>query len=883
MGSLKIQASLDSKGVISGLKDIGKGLGNIEEEADAAARSLGKMLQDRNASTNYRKQLSQLQRTIQDLTITYRELSAEEKNSEFGKTLKGRIDEMTDTASRWKDAITDVQTTIQRGASDTLYWDASLQGISLVTSAAQTLSGVIGLTTGDTQKMIKAMTAIQTLQGVLTFAQQMQNALQGQSALMKVIIGLRNKMAASMGLEYGAAKKAAAAHIQEEMVQQRLIVTKNEAVLAENALLTAKERAVIQSRINTANIKLETLAREKEAVATVEMTAAQKALLAVKMAGPYVLIAAAVTAVTVALLKATKMQREMNKLQKEAGKNAGELIGQYKLLQIQYESLTSDEEKSRFFEKNKSALEDLVGPLEDVNELDRVFIEQQDKVIELLLKRSMVMAMQQKYTEAWSDVFDEYAKNMVKEGDVLKTGKLSKYGIDIEKEYGNMVTANGFGIRGNITTAVNPHATKETAEEVNKQMLKYLEENNPFIQWIKDALPEAMKELEEIEERMKRKKRGGDDDAIKAAEGSLADYKKRLNEVSAALENMSVDDEKYKETLVKKIELQKEYNAALDKTKKVARDLRNANYEPLPVVGKQITPSGVTSGLPKGETVMVRVGIDREQLRKEYNAALQSINTIKEDFSIGIIDQEQAQREIDAVNITLKKYGLGPIPVDIEVPNAKLEKLKDAISNIGTIGGIGNIYTSFRDLGEAIDDAKDGVEGFFTAFDTVIRGIQAAIGVVEAFTNVTKLMGKASKAAAADAATENAAVAANTGEHAANAVAKVFSSNAALGIAGIAVAAALAGLVIAQIAKAKKANFASGGIVPGNSFSGDKVIAGLNSGEMVLNKSQQKNLFDMLDHGASGSAGAGGQVEFEIRGEKLYGVLKNYEQKRKRV
>jgi len=40
--------------------------------------------------------------------------------------------------------------------------------------------------------------------------------------------------------------------------------------------------------------------------------------------------------------------------------------------------------------------------------------------------------------------------------------------------------------------------------------------------------------------------------------------------------------------------------------------------------------------------------------------------------------------------------------------------------------------------------------------------------------------------------------------------------------------------------------FAQGGIVGGSSTSGDKVLARVNSGEMVLNKSQQSNLFNLL-------------------------------------
>jgi len=73
--------------------------------------------------------------------------------------------------------------------------------------------------------------------------------------------------------------------------------------------------------------------------------------------------------------------------------------------------------------------------------------------------------------------------------------------------------------------------------------------------------------------------------------------------------------------------------------------------------------------------------------------------------------------------------------------------------------------------------------------------------------------------------------------------------------------------------------FATGGIVGGMSFSGDNVPAMVNSGEMVLNKGQQANLFKL----ANGNGGAGGgMVEFEIKGDKLVGVLNNNESKNRR-
>lgn len=67
------------------------------------------------------------------------------------------------------------------------------------------------------------------------------------------------------------------------------------------------------------------------------------------------------------------------------------------------------------------------------------------------------------------------------------------------------------------------------------------------------------------------------------------------------------------------------------------------------------------------------------------------------------------------------------------------------------------------------------------------------------------------------------------------------------------VAAGLVGAAMAaQAARIAGVAFADGGIVPGNSFSGDQVQARLNSGEMVLNKKQQANLFDMANSGGGG-------------------------------
>ena len=50
---------------------------------------------------------------------------------------------------------------------------------------------------------------------------------------------------------------------------------------------------------------------------------------------------------------------------------------------------------------------------------------------------------------------------------------------------------------------------------------------------------------------------------------------------------------------------------------------------------------------------------------------------------------------------------------------------------------------------------------------------------------------------------------------------------------------------------------------------------------MILNGSQQSNLFNLLDRGAVG--GLGGNVNFVIHGKDLHGVLHNYNDKKNNV
>lgn len=76
--------------------------------------------------------------------------------------------------------------------------------------------------------------------------------------------------------------------------------------------------------------------------------------------------------------------------------------------------------------------------------------------------------------------------------------------------------------------------------------------------------------------------------------------------------------------------------------------------------------------------------------------------------------------------------------------------------------------------------------------------------------------------------------------------------------------------------------YANGGVIGGNSFYGDKILARVNSGELILNNKQQKSLYGQLNNNSSAvNVVLGGG--FEIDGTMLRLVLDRTEKKQNRL
>lgn len=87
----------------------------------------------------------------------------------------------------------------------------------------------------------------------------------------------------------------------------------------------------------------------------------------------------------------------------------------------------------------------------------------------------------------------------------------------------------------------------------------------------------------------------------------------------------------------------------------------------------------------------------------------------------------------------------------------------------------------------------------------------------------------------------------------------------------IAAMASVAATILGIFASMPK--FTDGGIVGGSSYFGDKLLARVNSGELILNQKQQESLYHMTED----DRGGGMTIGFDrVRGSDIYLALKNY-------
>lgn len=232
---------------------------------------------------------------------------------------------------------------------------------------------------------------------------------------------------------------------------------------------------------------------------------------------------------------------------------------------------------------------------------------------------------------------------------------------------------------------------------------------------------------------------------------------------------------------------------------------------------------------------------------------------------------EQVKEAFDDMQKYLKEH-----PLQVQADPKGLKKMTQKLEDLDKIKGLGNI-----DLGN-FESVKKSIEGIRGIVDPTAKGFAAAGTACQALGGAMQQLG--SDSAAAKAGLVMAAIgqlALSLATAMSDAAKQSWITWLAFGISGTAQLVSMVAMI---------SQFATGGIVGGNSKSGDRVLARVNSGEMILNAAQQAQLFaiangrmqptvntDVLTGLMAGGAGGvkAGSVVGKIRGRDIVLVTAN--------
>ena len=203
-----------------------------------------------------------------------------------------------------------------------------------------------------------------------------------------------------------------------------------------------------------------------------------------------------------------------------------------------------------------------------------------------------------------------------------------------------------------------------------------------------------------------------------------------------------------------------------------------------------------------------------------------------------------------------------PITNDTIIPLEELIEYEDIIEE-NTDALVDSVQARINAMEALNEQAKMGIQTF-SAFGSIMTSI-GTIADDDMFTKIGQSLSSISQ----QASSTISSLMALSGAQTIAGITDAFMKAEGGPLMKIALTAtALAG-ILGMVATAKSAfagSYANGGVVPGTSYSGDKLWARVNSGERIIPAHDWNNMMR-----------GGGTVKFVIEGSQLKGVLDNYE------
>ena len=638
----------------------------------------------------------------------------------------------------------------------------------------------------------------------------------------------------------------------------------------------------IQNLAATAATNLKTAAEGKSIVTTKAATVAQALFNKVAYANPYVLLAVAITGVIAALAafiifsgKAEDAQEAENKAKERAqavndayydtyNNNLSETLGNYTKLQVEWKNLKSEGEKNQWIKDNADKFHELGYEIDDTGAAEKFFVANEAEVIASFVARAEAAALAAQQVE----IFNQALRDMPKPGEIKSAEWFSKQGLSTkgrsDKNTGFMRFEYQYEVTEEDLKSIRDKRladARKTATQLGELQLKAEQKAN------KRAAEVGVNTYTKTRDKLLKSTNSGGR-GPKAAEvinvNSLEYAENKLKGLQQQLSKIDITDLKAVESLQKQIEEAKKevskrkIKLGLEIDTKIVdgssgwwdkkiKDLQDAQKQLVEGsaewfnIDDQIkelenTRKIMTEGVTVSGTDMSKL-LNPNKTKKGLEDAISGLQNKTQDIDLSTPEgKAQFDRYVEKIQefkgelSTMSEVWEDAMMTPTEKAQKKLEDTAD------TINSVGNAISATSELFSALGDVA-GEE------DLQVAGIVAKAVATVALSFAQALT-----------------------------TAKSWIDWLAFGVTGLTTMLSM----ISSIKQATAGSFAEGGIVGGSSYSGDKLLARVNSQEMILNSRQQRNLFNLLDTGTMPQRGGTNvQVTGVVRGTDLLLVQKN--------
>jgi len=839
------EISANTSGYVEGVDSAKKANASFTTSIDDVVKENGKL----------KKELGEARRNVMNLSLAYKRLGSERQKSAEGKALLNLLNEEKKKAAELQDMFEDVNKEIKMMASDTAAWDMMKEGITVSKNMLSSMATTIGTVTGKEDEMSQVVKSLAKIETTFNAVISIGNALQKQSALMT---GIRR----------------------------------------------------VQSSLMTKAIIAET-------TATKGATVAQKAFNVAAKANPYVLLATAIIAVGAAMfafvkhnneaVKAQKAEEEVAKSQQEAfdaykntlSSTLTESITKYKTLQAQWKELRSEHEKNQFIKNNAKQFDEYRKILGKTATAEELLNKYSDDLIAAMTNRARAAA----YAAQAQALYQQAILKTI-EIESRESQKAQEIAEELKKGDYNVSQAVGTSASGAVMMNTYLSKASDRIAEINKryeQGTKDLENQRDALNAQGDAMIKKSAELNTAVGNITSGSSDKTDKDAKAAKDSITGISNEISKLQQQAKDgllpdeFKNDPEKFKQKIAELTE----------KKAKLELEWGFKDPEKATTMLQQLQEKFDKAKLAYQLAVEAKDEDARQAALEAYYAAQEELENHKLEITPEPRISEEKRAEIKAaVNQIVEDAMKGDeTKFDFQfLPEIKKEEAEKALEQYNKIKEARQKLTEMMNKKDASDteiaEAQRGIDELTSSYNELSESIRKAaeesaklgekqkatenlVKALNTGATVTQSLGSA-LGSVGDALDDNTL---RAGEIIANTIATILQGYAtataqaatmgpwawiAFSLAGLGQVAAM----VAQIKQLSAGSYADGGVVPGTSYTGDRLIANVNSGERILTARQNENFEKLVDSSTTPQNNVT-ISSIKVRGSDLVLAIKN--------